>query len=125
MPARRSAIGLVGSRAYDDGASGALDDRQELSSLLRRHVELVERVVEVVDEGLPLVVRDQQVATRSQGPDAKRRPPAPVAGSGWSTQAGTEPVLDGPDPVGLVRAAHDLAVHSGGAGAADVQGDVV
>jgi hypothetical protein len=50
-----------GRRSYNDGVSGAVDDGEQLRPFLLRHFEFVERLVEVVDEGLPLVRGDREV----------------------------------------------------------------
>src|SRR5215472_18236747 len=45
----------------DDVGVSALDDRLQLRLLGRRHSELVERLPEIVHEGLPLLRRDVEV----------------------------------------------------------------
>src|SRR5258708_35293989 len=51
-------------RNYDDGVPGALDDVDDLGLLRSRHLELRQRGVQVVYEGVPLVCGDGKVAVR-------------------------------------------------------------
>lgn len=53
-----------GSRLDDDVAAGAAEDRQQLAAFALGHGEFIEGLVEVVDEGGPLVGGDLEVSVR-------------------------------------------------------------
>src|SRR5439155_7817826 len=50
-----------GRWSNNDGVSCALDDGEYLRPFLLRYLKLVERLVEVVDEGVPLVRSNQEM----------------------------------------------------------------
>src|SRR5215470_10537126 len=71
IPDRGPAIGmrspttvLWAQLANDDVVVRALDDRPQLGLLGRGNLELVERLLEIVQERLPLLRRDVEVAMR-------------------------------------------------------------
>ena len=55
-------LSRLGGRFDDDVLTCALDDRDDLGAFLLRHVELVERLVEVIHERAPLVRRYPHLA---------------------------------------------------------------
>jgi hypothetical protein len=59
-PQRLAASGS-GRRCNNDGVSCALDDGEYLRPFLLRYLKLVERLVEVVDEGAPLLRSNQEI----------------------------------------------------------------